>query len=82
MLCVFITSPDLESQRRQQDQVIKLLGDEAISPIVWVMPLAIRTHEKITIFSSRYMEQLVKQEGVDFVLCDDPVTEACERTGY
>lgn len=80
MLAILITSTSLDDSRARQDEIMNTLGEEGVAPILWVSYVATRTRTCVVIFSNRYIQQLVDAKDMDFVLCDDPIREALERT--
>ena len=79
MLVALITAPTLQDSRSQQDALLEFLGDDAVSPIMWVIYVAVRTPISVVVFSSRYVGKLA-DSVYDFVLCDNPMEEAMRRS--
>jgi hypothetical protein len=81
VLVILITAPTLVESRRQQDMVLEYLGDDAVSPIMWVLYVAVRVPVTLVAFCNRYVGKLADSD-YDFVLCDDPLDEAVRRARY
>lgn len=79
MLVILITAPSIQEARVQQDMINELLGQDAISPILWVQYVAIRTPTSIVCFSNRIVSSLFESKLCDMVLTDSPIEEALRR---